>query len=115
MRIRSLPLCIGSAVSSAALLGAGWLWARLLLSAYQRHEGTMSLSASALGAHYQFWGLSVPRAVTANVLILIALVSLFALWRRRDFFSLLALSGCFTVLAGAWFFLFVDLDVEAFD
>ena len=69
----------------------------------------------ARGAHYEFWGASVPSTVSANVAIVVALVSLFVLWRRRDHFSLLALSAYFIVVGFAWVFLFAGLEFEAFD
>ena len=73
------------------------------------------LSSLPRGAHYEFWGATVPSAVTANVAILVALLSLFVLWRRRDHFSLLALSAYFLVVGFAWVFLFAGLEFEAFD
>lgn len=115
MRIRTLSLCLRSAVGSALVVGAGWLWARLAVSAFQRHEGVTMLSNSPRVAHYELWGVSVPSAVAANIAFVIAALSLSALWNRRDIFSLLALSAYFVALAVGWVFLFADLDFEAFE
>jgi hypothetical protein len=115
MRIKSLRLCITSVVSSAVLLGAGWLWARLVTSSFQRQEGITLLSSTPRSSYYEFWSVSVPSKVTANLVLVVALLSLFLLWRRRDFFSLCGLLAYFVTLAVAWVFLFANLGFEAFD
>ena len=73
------------------------------------------LSSLPRGAHYEFWGASVPSTVTANAVVLVAVLSLFVLWRRRDHFSLLALATYFLAVAFAWVFVFAGLEFEAFD
>ena len=73
------------------------------------------LSSLPRGAHYEFWGVSVPSTVAASVVVLVAVLSLFVLWCRRDHFSLLALAAYFVALAFAWVFVFAGLEFEAFD
>jgi hypothetical protein len=115
MRIRSLPLCIGAAVTSGFLLALGWVWARLLLSHFQRREGVTFLNRTPNAAHYELWGLLLPGGVTANACLIVALISLFTLGRRREFFLLTALSGYFLVLAGTYLLAFASLSFAAFD
>jgi hypothetical protein len=115
MHIRSLPLRISSAVGSTLLLGAGWLWARLVVSGFQRTEGVTLLSGSPRAAQYEFWGTTLPGTVTANAIVVVAVLSLFTLCRRRDAFSLLALSTYFLFLAFTGARLFAGFEMEAFD
>jgi len=114
MRLKPLPFFATVAIVSAAILGAGWLWARIAVSMCQKREGATFLKGLPRAAHYEFWSVSVPSKVTANLLVVAAMLSFFVLWRRRDFFSLLALSAYFAILACLWAFLFANLGFEAF-
>ncbi len=117
MRVRSLPLCTSSALVTALALFAGCLWARLAISEFQRREGRagLSLSSSTRAADYEFWGISLPFTVTVSCAVLVGIVTMVVLWRRRDIFSLLALSGCFFIFALVWMYQFASLSFEAFD
>jgi hypothetical protein len=114
-RMKTLSLCIVSIVGSALLLCGGSLWARTVVSTFQRREGVLVLSGLSSQARFEFWSLSLPATITANLVAIIAFVSLFVLWRRRDFFSMGILSASFIALAGVWVFLFASLGVTVFD
>ena len=97
------------------LLAAGWVWARGVISNFQQRENFLMLGSLPLGAHYEFWGVTVPGTVTGSAILLVALSSLFFLWLRRGTFSLLALSAYFFALFVAWVFVFARFGFEAFE
>jgi hypothetical protein len=119
-RIRDItsirPAFLSAAVilSSAALVAAGWTWMYLAVSAFQKEAGATFLQYSPRSAHYEFWGWSLPMNATANFVVVCALISLFVLWRRREFFLFTALAGYFTFLAMVAFFLFLGLGLRVF-
>ena len=84
VQIKSSSLSVASALLTASILAAGWLWARLLISMYQRKEGLLCIGFLPRSRHYELWGFSVPFYSTGLVLLLCAIFSLVVLWRRRE-------------------------------
>ena len=100
------------------ILGGGWLWARCVIWSFQRETGAIAIGSASRGAYYEFWGLTVPGAVTGMGLMA------YVLWlaircmlpRRLGPFLLLPVVVAYAfVLAFGWFALFVPLAFEAFD
>ena len=113
--IKSTTLAIVSAVLDAGLLTAGWLWARHLISIYQRREGFLALGNSSRGSYYEFWALSFPSYVTALASLACAAATVILLWRRRHFVLIAAYVGYLILLGVMWIVAFAGLGFDAFD
>jgi len=103
-----------AAMLGLVILGGGWLWARSVISFFQRQEESVALGALSRAAHYRTLGLTIPSSVTAiglawNVLGLALLCA-----HRRRFDLWLLVVAYAMALAFAWICLFAGLDFEAF-
>jgi hypothetical protein len=96
------------------ILGAGWLWARLIVSFFQKQEGLVDISNARRADFYEFWGLTVPSVATGVCLIVyVIILAVSCISRRRP--TLLWLVGGYAVLLLiSWFIVFVELVIEAF-
>jgi hypothetical protein len=97
------------------VLTGGWLWARSMISSFQRHEGFIAIGAASRGAYYEYWGVTVPSAVTGSCLIALVLPMLVVCAIRRRFDLFMGTVGYALVMACAYVWLFADLEFEAFD
>ena len=97
------------------VLGAGWFWARTVISSFQRREGFIAIGAASRGAYYEYWGVTVPSAVTGSCLIALVLPTLVICAIRRRFDLLMGTVGYAFVMVCAYVWLFADLEFEAFD
>jgi len=113
--LKSRSLFVGSVIVSLLVLVAGWLWARLAISSFQRQEGFQDLWFSPRGADFAWWGMTLPSSTTASVILICGLATAIILFRRRDTFLLVAYLAYGLILAVAGFFLFGYLDFEAFN
>jgi hypothetical protein len=115
MQSKSLRILMPSLVISLSLLSAGWIWARLMISTFQRREGVTALGSSLNAAYYEWWGLTVPGATTGFGLLLCGLVTWVLLLRHDDSFLLTAYTGYLVGLAGAFIYLFGALSFDGFE
>ena len=94
----------------AAILAAGWIPARLMVSAWQRREGLRNLPS-----HYEYLGVSVPMSLTALAILVCSLITLGLLIHARRFRLLAAYLIYVFVLAVVWGWAFVSISFDAFD
>ena len=111
----NVKVALAVVVALLVAFGGGWLWARSVIWFFQRQEGSVALDGASRGAHYRFFGLTIPSNLTAVCLVwdVLGLAILCAHRRRFDLWLLVV--GYALALAFAWCFLFVSLDFEAFD
>jgi hypothetical protein len=97
------------------VLGAGWFWARRMISSFQRREGFIAIGAASRGAYYEYWGVTVPGRVTGLCLVALVASVLVVSAHRRRFDLLWATVGYAFAIAWAYLNLFAGLEFEAFD
>jgi hypothetical protein len=106
---------ISAVMLGLIILGVGWFWARSVIWYIQRQERFEAIGNASRGEDYQFWGLTVPRNVTAGCFLayLLGLASACTSRRRR---GLLLIVAAYAVALSLYHFLiFSFLYFEAFD
>ncbi len=106
---------ISAARLGLIVLGAGWLWARSVISYFQRQEGYVAIGGASRGTHFEFWGLTLPSTATGICLVVYVSILVLACVPRRRRALLWFVVAYAASLAVAWVFLFADLGFEAFD
>ena len=97
------------------ILGGGWLWARSAIWFFQWQAGSVALDGASRGAHYRFWGLTIPMKMTAICLVWDVFGLSVVCAHRRRFGILVLVVGYALALVFAYVILFAWLDFEAFD
>src|SRR4051812_7560803 len=86
------------AVANAVILVAGWMPARLMVSAWQRKEARRDLGGALLASRYEYLGVGLPMQLTALAIVLCSLFTLVVLFRARRFGLVAAYIGYLVVL-----------------
>jgi hypothetical protein len=66
------------------LLTGGWTWAKLAISSFQGHEGSIYIGSSTHVDYYTYWGLIVPFVTTSACIATYFAACLSFLLRNRD-------------------------------
>ena len=105
---------VGAAVD-AAILTAGWVPARLMVSEWQRREGLVNLHGAQLAHRYESLGVDLPMMLTALAIILCSIMVGVLLGKARRFGLLAAYVGYLVLVVIAWGWAFASISFDAFD
>jgi hypothetical protein len=112
---RSRRLLFRSAIPGIAILGSGWIWAYSVTRFLQWREGYTAIGNASRGAYYEYWGCTMPAAISGVCYIayFVGLAVFFSYRRRFDF--LLALIGYTCILSFFYIVFYVLLSFDAYD
>src|SRR5438105_4080174 len=118
-RLQHYPVVtfLAAVVVSMAILAAGWIPARLMVSTWQQREGLQNLHGARLAspAYYEERGVDLPMWLTAFGVLVCSAVALDVFFRSRRFKFVCAYLAFLIAWALVWMFAFMSISFDAFD